>query len=422
MRKYLSHLLLSLLIFPVTSIAQTSPNTGITFFSGNWKSLLEEAVKQHKLIFVDVYTDWCAPCKRMEKGVFPLPEVGKVYNESFVSYRLNAERGEGIKLAASYAVKFYPTYLFLDGSGNLIYRTGDYMEAVAFTDAARKAKAKQNEAGSLASLEASFRQGNRQTVFLKALLEKRTSLQMNNTEILNAYVAVLSPQELHAPETLYFLSHHMGSTVSNALPILLEGITRLNTNEQQKMADKLYSGLLYYALGTAIKEKRVGDAGELLAAVEKIRPLLSEKHQPSADNLAFHYYQTSKDITGLKRVGYQMAAKQMAIPLDSIRKKDRILFEQVMQPFLSGKQDSTKIPDFSTEKKLAETQYSANVASMLYTIANAFKLSLNPKDKALNNALAWVQFAYLIHKNEAILKLRSELEQSVKNDHPIENK
>jgi thioredoxin-related protein len=415
MRNRLSLFLLAMLILPVTSFAQRTPGTGIAFFTGNWKSLLNEAGKQHKLIFVDVYTDWCAPCKRMEKEVFPLAEVGKVYNEFFVNYRLNAERGEGITLADNYAVKSYPAYLFLDSGGTLVYRTGDYMKSADFIYAARKAKAKKDETGSLASLEAKFRQGNRQPAFLRTLLEKRTSLKMDNAEVINAYVSVLSPQQLHTAETLHFLSKHMGSTVSNAVPLLLEGIKQLYADDQQKMADKLYSGLLYYALGTAIKEKKVTDAGKLLADVEKIRPFLSQKNQPSVENLALHYYQLAKDTTGLKKIGYQMATKQMAISTDSIRKKDKILFEQVMQPFWSGKEDSTKIPDFNEEKKLVAMQYSANVATTLYTIANAFRLTLPPRDKALNDALIWARSAYLLYQNEAILKLRSELEQSVRN-------
>lgn len=105
-----------------------------------------------------------------------------------------------------------------------------------------------------------------------------------------------------------------------------------------------------------------------------------------------------------------MAAKEMAIPADSIKKKDGVLFARVMEPFLTGKQDNTKIPGFAEEKRFAATQYSANVATTLYTVANSFKLTLDPKDKALSDALAWMHFACRIYQNPAMLKLRSELE------------
>src|SRR4051812_30202952 len=109
MRKSLYCFLLIWCCLHSISYAQPKRRTGIIFFKGDWKSLLNEAHQKHKLIFVDAYTDWCTPCKRMEKEVFPMVAVGKTYNDFFINYRLNAERGEGIGLAARYAVKGYPT-------------------------------------------------------------------------------------------------------------------------------------------------------------------------------------------------------------------------------------------------------------------------------------------------------------------------
>lgn len=57
-----------------------------------------------------------------------------------------------------------------------------------------------------------------------------------------------------------------------------------------------------------------------------------------------------------------------------------------MRPFLSGKQDSTKIPGFQEEKKMAALQYSGNIASLLYETALAFADLLSPVDPALRDA------------------------------------
>ncbi|MEZ2336364.1 thioredoxin family protein [Mucilaginibacter sp. RCC_168] len=392
------------------SHAQKQPTTGIRFSTENWASVLKTASRQHKLVFVDVYTSWCAPCKRMEKEVFPLVEVGKVYDSLFVSYRLDAEHGEGPKFAAAYGVKAYPTYLFLDSAGNLLYRSGDYLKAPAFIAEGLKAASAKQAGETLAGLEARFKSGDRQLATLKALLVKRTSLGMDNAEVLNAYVGAISPQSLRNPETVIYLSRHLGSTVSAALPLVIEGLKGLDREQQKQVSDRLYNETLYYALGNAIKDKRLSDAATLLADVDKIRPWLAEQRLPSADNLALHYYQAAKDTAGLKRTGYRMAAKQMAVPIDSIKKTDSVLFVKVMEPFLTGKQDSTKIPGFAVEKRLAAVQYSAGIASTLYTVANAFKLTLAPKDKALSDALEWMRFACRVYQNPAILKLRSELE------------
>lgn len=43
---------------------------GITFFEGTWEEALATAKEENKSIFVDTYTDWCAPCKKNEQVCF----------------------------------------------------------------------------------------------------------------------------------------------------------------------------------------------------------------------------------------------------------------------------------------------------------------------------------------------------------------
>lgn len=57
----------------------------------------------------------------MTKLIFPLPEVGEVYNKEFVNIKLDAEK-EGLKAAKKYNVQSYPTLLFLDSQGNVVFK------------------------------------------------------------------------------------------------------------------------------------------------------------------------------------------------------------------------------------------------------------------------------------------------------------
>ncbi|RYF73450.1 MAG: disulfide isomerase, partial [Cytophagaceae bacterium] len=52
----------------------------INFQKKAWKDLLAEAKMQRKLIFVDVYADWCGPCKMLDRDVFSDKVVGKKFN------------------------------------------------------------------------------------------------------------------------------------------------------------------------------------------------------------------------------------------------------------------------------------------------------------------------------------------------------
>ena len=79
------------------------------------------SAKTGKLIFIDCYTDWCGPCKRMAATSFKDPAVGKLYNDNFINLKIEMEKNpEGRDLAASYKVRAYPTLLIIDGKGNLI--------------------------------------------------------------------------------------------------------------------------------------------------------------------------------------------------------------------------------------------------------------------------------------------------------------
>lgn len=63
----------------------------------------EEAVnlnkKEHRKIFIDVYTDWCGWCKKMEATTFTDPAIAKILNEEYYAVRFNAETNDTISFA-----------------------------------------------------------------------------------------------------------------------------------------------------------------------------------------------------------------------------------------------------------------------------------------------------------------------------------
>ena len=96
---------------------------GIDFFEGTWKEALELANKEDKLIFVDAYTTWCGPCKKMARDIFPMKEAGDFYNANFINMKMDMEKGEGRTIRTKYNVSAFPTFLFVNGSGELQYTT-----------------------------------------------------------------------------------------------------------------------------------------------------------------------------------------------------------------------------------------------------------------------------------------------------------
>ena len=102
------------------------------FVEGTVEDVLNKAEKENKLVFVDVYTDWCGPCKLLDKTTFTDQKVMEALSNKVISFKINAEKGEGIALARKYKVMGYPCFLLLNGKGELVNRSFGYMPPQTF--------------------------------------------------------------------------------------------------------------------------------------------------------------------------------------------------------------------------------------------------------------------------------------------------
>ena len=94
---------------------------GIEFSKVTLEVAKKKASKTGKLIFIDAYTDWCGPCKRMAATSFMEDRVANVYNKQFINIKIEMEKDkDGPETALMYKIKAYPTLLIIDGKGNLI--------------------------------------------------------------------------------------------------------------------------------------------------------------------------------------------------------------------------------------------------------------------------------------------------------------
>ncbi len=125
----------------------------------NWMSMTEALAAQKeypKKIFMDVYTNWCGPCKLLDKRTFHNKDVVKFINENYYAVKFNAEGTEEITyqdftytnpnyqegrkgrnsqhfLAHALKINAYPSMVFFKENGDVIqtivgYKTPQELE------------------------------------------------------------------------------------------------------------------------------------------------------------------------------------------------------------------------------------------------------------------------------------------------------
>jgi thioredoxin-related protein len=128
------------------SLAFTLTNTAQGQESIQWMKF-EEAIaanaKNPKMILVDVYTDWCGWCKKMDKDTFTDPRVIAHFQKNFYAVKLNAEdtnrkfpfMGKTFseaEMAASMRVNSYPNFVVIEPGLQNIAQLPGYREPEAF--------------------------------------------------------------------------------------------------------------------------------------------------------------------------------------------------------------------------------------------------------------------------------------------------
>ena len=166
---------------------------GVKFESGTWDEILAKAKTENKMIFVDVYTQWCVPCKYVSETVFPREELGEYYNSRFINFKMDAKSPAGEVFVKTYPVKAYPTFFFIDGDGKVIHRVVGSKNVDGFISEAGMI-AMYARHGGIDNMLAAIKNGTASKELLRDYYISAND--RNKPEALNLYLKALPTEEL----------------------------------------------------------------------------------------------------------------------------------------------------------------------------------------------------------------------------------
>jgi thioredoxin-related protein len=87
--------ILTILFSTVFALGATEPAEKIRWYS--FEEAVELSRKNPRKILVDIYTDWCGFCKRMDAETFSNPHVARFINKHFYPVKFNSETKDTIE-------------------------------------------------------------------------------------------------------------------------------------------------------------------------------------------------------------------------------------------------------------------------------------------------------------------------------------
>ena len=105
-----------------------------------WETSLPAAQKraraEHKLIFLDLWAEWCPPCRALQERTFPAAESQAALSNyvplSLMTQFKNRQPTENAKYEDIFKIEAFPSLFLLDADANVVDKQVGYMDAGRF--------------------------------------------------------------------------------------------------------------------------------------------------------------------------------------------------------------------------------------------------------------------------------------------------
>ncbi|MCM1151284.1 MAG: thioredoxin family protein [Alistipes sp.] len=119
-------------------LATAGAEAQVKFETRSTDAVREMAIREGKLVFIDLYASWCPPCRMMERHVFSRKDVGEFMAERFVAAKYDTDGATGKALMKEYGSGAIPLYLIFTTEGELLGRIQGASSAEEFMGNIRK--------------------------------------------------------------------------------------------------------------------------------------------------------------------------------------------------------------------------------------------------------------------------------------------
>jgi len=223
------------------SFAQS--NDGIAFIHGTLADAKAKAKKEKKLIFIDCYTVWCGPCKRLSSEIFTQQDVADFFNDNFIAIKIDCEKGEGIDLAKQYHVGAYPSLLWIDAKDRLVHRVVGFRTAEKLMAEAKEAL---NGGNFNKELEKNYENDKTNSKAAKAFLDYLIqTADSRSKEVALQYLSLLPESEYESPEVFSLFLSEVDDPFLPAVEYLVENKTSYMQKFGQAEVDRALKNIYF---------------------------------------------------------------------------------------------------------------------------------------------------------------------------------
>jgi len=102
-----------------SSAAEESTSVDVEWIHDDYDEALALAAETGKPVFMDMYADWCGPCRMLAEDYFTRDDYKEILGQC-VLLKINTDNNQ--TLASRYGIQSIPTLILLDSQGNEIDR------------------------------------------------------------------------------------------------------------------------------------------------------------------------------------------------------------------------------------------------------------------------------------------------------------